>query len=134
MSWINNAKDTPLNANSGTLPDMSSVLQDWYQTMTFGIITKNVSDFQVIESVMSTTFHGVWQPFTNRQLMMKPEGQRSWDWFMLHSEQALSLNTDDIIIYLTKQYRVMAKKDYTLYKYQYYELVSDWESSGPPTP
>lgn len=134
IQWINNACNIPLNQNSGTVPDVSTALDDWYQIMTFGIITKVVSDFQVIESVVDTIFMGVWQPLTGRHLMMKPEGQRQWNWFSLLSQKELHLKIDDIIIYLGKQYRVMASKDYELYQYQYYELVEDWVGSGPPTP
>lgn len=134
MSWINNAANIPLNQNSGTVPDLSTALDNWYQPMTFGIITKVVSDFQVIESVVDTQFMGVWQPLTGRELMMKPEGQRAWSWWLLHSELALDLKVDDIVIYLTKQYRVMAKKNYSLEKFQEYHLVEDYINSGPPTP
>ncbi len=134
MSWINNAANIPLNAQTGTVPDMSSALSDWYQPMTFGVITKVISDFQVIESIVDTQFMGVWQPLTGRDLVMKPEGQRAWSWWMLHADLAIDLKVDDIIIYLTKQYRVMAKKNYSLYQYQYYELVEDYINSGPPTP
>jgi hypothetical protein len=134
IQFINNAANVPLNANSGTMPDASTALDDWMQIMTFGIITKVVSDFQVIETVVSTTFMGVWQPLTGRQLMMKPEGQRQWNYFSLHVYRGLNLKIDDVIIYLTKQYRVIAKKYYVLEQFQYYELVEDWISSGPPTP
>lgn len=134
MSWINNASSIPLNQNTGTLPDMSGTLQDWFQPMTFGVITKTVTDFQVIESVVNTNFMGVWQSLTGRQLVMQTKGQRQWEWWMLHADLAISLKIDDIVTYVTKQYRVMAKKDYSLYKYQYYELVEDYQESGPPTP
>lgn len=134
IGWINNAANIPLNANSGTVPDAGTALDDWYQVMTFGIITKTVSDFQVIETVVNTTFMGVWQPLSGRQLMMKPEGQRQWNWWMLHSQLQLELKIDDVVIYLTKQYRVMANKNYTLEQYRYYELCEDWTGAGPPTP
>lgn len=131
MSWINNACNIPLNQNSGTCPDMSTSLLNWYQQMTFGVITKVVSDFQVIESVVETQFMGIWQPLTGRQLMMKPEGQRAWEWWKLHADLAIDLKIDDIIIYLTKQYRVMAKKNYSLYQFQEYDLVEDWLGTVP---
>ena len=134
IQWINNANNIPLNQNSGTVPDFSTALDDWYQIMTFGVITKVVSDFQVIESVVDTTFMGLWQPLTGRTLNMRPEGQRQWSWWMLHAQLALDLKIDDIIVYLGKQYRVMHKLNYALYQYQYYELVEDWVNSGPPTP
>lgn len=134
IKWINNGKDIPLNANTGTLPDMSDAMADWYQPMSFGLITKTIQAYQVIEEVVEISFRGVWQPLHGRKLDMKPVGQRDWDWYMLHSDLALSLKIDDVVRYLGNQYRVMAKKDYSLYKYQYYELISDWKESGPPTP
>lgn len=133
IAWINNAKDVPLNANSGTVPDVADTIMDWFQLMTFGVITKTVVAFQLEEDVTNVSFHGVIQPLTGRQIAMKPEGQRQWDWIMVHSDLSLKLEIDDIIIYLGKQYRVQNSKDYSLYKYFYYELVEDWEGSGPPT-
>lgn len=134
IRYINNAKDVPLNANSGTVPDMSDAITDWFQIMTFGVITKTVVAMEVSESVIDTTFRGIIQPLSGRQINMKPEGQRQWNWIMLHSDLTLKLEIDDIIIYLGKQYRIQNKKNYALYKYQYYELISDWLASGPPTP
>ena len=134
IGWINNACNVPLNANSGTVPDASTALDDWYQPMTFGLITKTVSDFQVIETIVNIKFLGVWQPLSGRQLVMKPEGQRAWSWWKLFSQRQLNLIIDDVIIYLTKQYRVMANKDFTLEQYQEYDLVEDYLNSGPPTP
>ena len=134
MSWINNASNILLNQQSGTMPDCSTALDDWYQPMTFGVITKIVIDFQLVESVVEIQFMGVWQPLTGRKLDMRSEGQRKWSQWMLHSQLALDLKIDDIIIYLGIQYRVIVKKKYVLEQYQYYELVEDYIDAGPPTP
>lgn len=131
MSWIVNANSVPLNENPGTLPNVNSVMQDWFVPITFGVITKTILDFQVVETVVDMSFHGVWQPLTGRQIMMKPEGQRAWNWFMLHSDIQIDLKIDDIIVYLGKQFRVMNNKDYSLYGYRYYELVEDWTGTVP---
>lgn len=128
---MTNAKDIPLNLNSGTVPDMSGALLQWLQPMVFGLITKTVNGFQVSETVVELTFKGVWQPFADRQLMMKPEGQRAWSWYWLHSDPSLTLKVDDVVEYNGKQYRVMSKKNYELYKYVEYHLVTDWTGSGP---
>jgi len=134
IQFINNACNVPLNANSGTTPDASTALDDWMQVMTFGVITKTVVDFQVVEAVVDTTFMGVWQPLTGRKLDMRTTGQRQWAQYMLHAQRGLNLKIDDVVIYLTKQYRVTAKKNYELEQYQYYELCEDFTSAGPPTP
>lgn len=128
---IANGKNTPLNVKTGTVPDVSGALQDWFQPMTFGRVTKTVSGFQVVETELQTSFQGVIQPLTSRQLLLKPEGQRAWTWFQLHAEPVLSLNVDEVVIWLGKQTRVMARKDYGIYGYVEYDLVQDWTGAGP---
>lgn len=131
MSSILNAKNTPLNANSGTVPNVSGALLNWFQKMVFGLVTKTIQDFQVIETVVQINFMGVIQPLSGRQLMMKPEGQRQWNWIWVHSDISLNLKIDDVIIYLETQYRVMTKKDYNIYGYIEWTLVNDYTNSGP---
>lgn len=131
---ISNAKDTLLNQNSGTLPNMSDALLDWFQKMTFTRIVKNIVNFQVVETPTNTDFQGVWQPSSPQALLMKSEGQRQWKWFTVHADPSLHLDPDEIITYLGTQYRVMNKLDYTEYAYIEYELIQDYTGSGPPTP
>lgn len=131
MGTIANGKDVPLNVRTGTFPDVSGALTDWFQPMTFTLVTKAVTAFQAVETGVSVSFRGVLQPLKSRDLQLKPEGQRSWTWFMLHSDVALKLNTDDVVLYNGVQTRVMARQDYSLNGYMYYELVQDWTGAGP---
>lgn len=130
-SSIKNAKNTPLSANSGTVPDMGGALLDWLQPMTFGVVTKTVVNSQVVEVEADTAFRGVIQPFSDRQLMLKPEGQRAWSWYWVHSDPSLVLTVDSTITYLGRQYRVMSLRNYSLYGYREYHLVQDYSGSGP---
>lgn len=126
-----NAKDIPLNQQTGTVPNVSNAMTNWFQPMIFGVVTKSITDFQVIEDMVEINFQGVWQPLSGRRLMMKPEGQQSWSWFWLHAEISLKLVPDQVIVYLGIQYRVMSVKNYDLYGYLEYELVQDYTGSGP---
>lgn len=128
---IQNGRNTPLNANSGTVPNVGDALLDWFQPMIFGVVTKTVQNFQAVETQVQVNFQGVIQPLTERQLMLKPEGQRAWSWFWVHADPSLILETDSDIVYLGKQYRVMSNKDYSLYGYIEYHLVQDYTGSGP---
>lgn len=128
---IVNGKNTPLNARAGTVPDVSGALQDWFQSMVFGIVTKRTVGFQVYETQEDVNFRGVIQPLRERALMMKPEGQQAWTWFQVHSDISLDLQVDADIRYLGVQYRVMARKDFKLYGYMEYHLVQDYTGSGP---
>lgn len=128
---IFNAKDRALNANSGTMPDMGNTLNGWMQPISFGVVTKTVVNFQVVETQNLLSFQGVWQPFSARQLSIKPEGERAWKWYMLHAQIALPLKPDDVVTYLGVQYRVKSDSDYSLYGYYQYELIEDYTGSGP---
>lgn len=137
MAWGNtipNGSNKPLNFQQGTVPDVSGALKDYFQTITFSQVTKTVVGFQLDEAASPIVFQGIIQPFSPRQLMLRPEGQRAWTWFDLYADPVLTLQVDDVVIWLGKQTRVMARKDYALYNYVNYQLVQDWTGSGPPTP
>lgn len=128
---IRNGAATPLNFKTGTVPDLSGALTDWYQPMVFTKVVKRTSAFQVIETPQPINFRGVMQPLNSRALALKPEGQRAWTWFTLHSDTTLVLNVDDVVQYAGQQLRVMARKNNVLYGFEEYELVQDWTGSGP---
>lgn len=128
---ISNGKNKPLNAQSGSLPDMSGALQGYFQPMTFGVVEKVTEGFQVVETMVNVSFRGVIQPLPERKLIMKPEGQRNWDWYMIHAENGLILTNDQVFTYLDKQYRVVDQWNYTLYGYVEYHVVEDYTGSGP---
>jgi hypothetical protein len=128
---INNAANQPLFAKNGTTPDVSGALQDYYQNMQFTKVSKEVVGFQVEETPNPINFRGVLQPFTERQLLLKPEGQRAWSWFLLHSDPVLTLQVDDVVLWNGKQTRVMSRKDFGLYGYVEYHIVQDWTGAGP---
>lgn len=128
---IQNAANRPLFKTTGTVPDVSGGLQDYYQPMTFELVTKTVDGFQVLETSNPINFRGIVQPFTDRQLLLKPEGQRAWTWLLIHSDTSLSLNVDDVVIWLGKQTRVMARKDFATYGFLEYHCVQDWTGAGP---
>jgi hypothetical protein len=131
MSRIANAKDIPLFKRTGTVPDASGALTDYYEPMIFTLIKKEVDGFQVLETPFPIHFQGIIMPLTERQLFLKPEGQRAWSWFLLYSDLALDLKVDDVVDYLGKQTRVMTKKNWELYGYREFHLIQDWKGAGP---
>lgn len=129
---ISNAKNRPINVQTGTVPNVGGALRNWFQPMTFTVVTKTNVAFQLVESAVEISFQGVIQPLTGRRLEIKPEGQRAWNWSWLHADPSLSLDVDDVVTYLGVQTRIMSRKDYTIYGYVEYEIVQDWTGSGPP--
>lgn len=128
---IQNGKDTSLARASGGLPQMGDALGGWKQKITFGVVTKTTLNGITSETMVEVQFMGVMQPFTDRQLLIKPEGERSWSWYWLHADPSLNLPDDNVVLYRDKQYRVMKKKNYTEYGYIEYQLVTDYEGVGP---
>lgn len=131
MTKMNNAANRLFNLRQGSVPDVSGALQDYFQPMTFKKLIKSTQGFQVDEKAIPVNFQGVLQPLTERQLFFKPEGQRAWSWFLLHSDITLSLQVDDVVVWNGKQTRVMSRKDFAMYGYIEYHLVQDWTGSGP---
>ena len=126
-----NAADRPLNQLTGSVPNVSGALRDYFQPMKFTKVGKQAVSYEAVETPTDYDFQGVIQPLSARLLLLKPEGQRSWTWLMLHSDINLKLETDDVVNYLAKQTRIMGLKDFSLYGYMYYELVQDWTGAGP---
>lgn len=59
--------------------------------------------------------------------MIKPIGERDWQWESIHAFPTLQLQPDDIITFDDVDYRVMNKSDYKEYGYVVYEIVQDYE-------
>lgn len=128
---IHNAKDVGLGENPGTLPNMAGDIGGWFQLITMDRITKAVVNFVVQETTTPVLFQGIVQPFSARQLAMKPEGQRAWQWRQIICYPSVPLVPDDCILYDGVQYRVMGSFDWKQYGYKIYEIQSDFTGSGP---
>jgi hypothetical protein len=115
------------------LPNVSSTIEGWFQDIVIGIISAPVVKGRVVETVSELQTRGVLQPLTAQQLELKPEGERSWKWYMLHCQPSLSLQTDDTVTIKGGRYRVMGRWGYDDYGYVQHELVKDYESVIPPT-
>lgn len=124
---ILNASSVPLSQATGGLPNVGGALLSWFRPMVFGVVVQAIESFEVAETITSVNFKGVWQPLSAEQLKIKPEGERSWDWYMVHSDPSLILQTQDKITYLGVIYKVMATKNYKEYGYNYYELIKDYQ-------
>ncbi len=131
MSRIANAANQPLFQKAGTVSDVSGAMQDYFQPMQLTPVAKTVVGFQALETPNPINFQGSIQPFTERQLLLRPEGQRAWTWFTLFADPVLTLQVDDVVLYLGKQTRVMSRQDFSLYGYVTYHLVQDYTGAGP---
>ena len=131
---LKNAKDTLLNENSGTLPNMSGTLTQWLQPIDLGIVGKIVNGmFQVLETKTTINFRGAWINQPPQRLDIKSIGQRHWDFIDLYVESNMNydLKVDDIVTRLGKQYRIMVANDWNLHGFKVFQLVEDYTNVGP---
>lgn len=84
----------PLNQLSG-MPQMSAAFSGWQKSITLLRIVQTVSDGGfVTDTPTSVTFQGTIQPLSPKLIVLKPEGQRAWEWLQIHAF-AGSLNLDN---------------------------------------
>lgn len=123
---IVNAANSKINL-SGGIPNVEGTLSDWFKTMKIGVTVKTVVDFQLSETINYVDIQAVLQPFTTKQLQLKPEGQRSWNWETLHvkgTDQEFCL--DDHVYIDGMKYRIMQKFEWQRYGFLEYQIIQDF--------
>lgn len=117
-----------LNNISG-MPQMGAAFAGWMKSITLVTVKESIVDALVIEDRREKTFQGVIQPLGPKQLMLKPEGERAWQWFMIHCiSTSLDVDTGDGIEYNGKNYKVMKINDYSLNNYIEYHVVEGFQN------
>lgn len=131
MAITNAAASNDIRGNAVDFPRMDMVMNGWMQNITLGIITTVISPEtgKVLETTRWINTAGVLQPYTDEDLKILPEGDRSWIWQKLHALPSLALFTNDKIVLPDGKYRVVSKRDYTLYGYIEYSLQGDYAAS-----
>lgn len=109
------------------LPQMGGTLLGWFRPLDLVMVTKKTVNFELVESEEPLTCQGVIQPFSARELKIKPEGERSWAWQMLHTTIDVNLPNDSIFVFKGLKYRVMSELPYSDYGYRQYELVQGYQ-------
>lgn len=122
---------TPLNQLSG-MPQMQAAFTGWMLPLTFKKVAQVVQASGFVEDVeTSVSVRGVWQPMSAEDIQLKPEGQRSWAWYMLHVQGNQEVfATNDRLEFQGQPYKVMGVKNYTLNNYVQYDIIGDYTSLG----
>lgn len=111
------------------LPNLSMTVRSWFRPLVLTRVIKEVKDFEIQETRVEFSCYGVIQPFGARELRIKPEGQRSWGWKMLHTTPDVQLRNDEEFTYQGTRYRVMSQQSFRDYGYITYELVQDYKTT-----
>lgn len=117
----------PLNFGSG-MPQVSGVLAGWMKSITLQKRQQLTNDGLVSYVNTDITFSGTIQPLSARQIALKPEGQRAWEWLQIHAVAGTkNIADNDQIVYNGIIFKVMATKDYSLNGYIEYHLAREYQ-------
>lgn len=115
---------------SGT-PQISSAFGGWGRNITLIKVVQKIVNALVQETKFTYSFQGVVQPFSAKEIMLKPEGERAWNWSMIHwFNSPQNLNVNDKIIYKGLYYKVMRVWSYTEYNYIQYDIIEDFQPTS----
>ena len=124
-----NAKDKTLR-QSTSLPDVQGSVDMLLQPIKLGVVTKNQVNGLTVEETEWTWTKAVRQAYSAEQLIILPEGQRSWKWYTIHALPDLVLKTDDIIVMHGMRMRVMERLDYLEYGFVEYHAIEDYTNGA----
>lgn len=122
-------KDIKVNMIGSGLPNVSTALIGWEVNITADYITQDYDENNdIINMHKKVNIKGVLQPLKPNEVNLKPEGQRNWDWNMLHVQTGNPvLRIEQIIEINSIPYKVMSVKNYELYGYIEYHIIKDFE-------
>jgi len=129
MIPIQNANTKNLTQFEGAVPNMSETLDGWQIIQNFSKMIKVLVDGRVQETEEPITFEGVIQNLRSNDLQIKTEGQRDFNWKMIHTKTGEEFDVDDRVRYKNVIYRIMLRKDWLEYGYFEYHLMQDYEES-----
>lgn len=108
---------------------MNGAFWNWADPVQFNVVTTQAVDGEAIDVLENQiVFDGVLEPITGRQLLIKPEGERKFNYLNLWTEQVLQ--ADSIIQSETGEtYRVLKKKPWNAGDFAEYEIM---QTPTPP--
>lgn len=113
------------------MPQISAAFSGWMEKITLLKHTETVVNGFVQKNDIPICFQGTIQPLSPRALMLKPEGQRSWEWLQIHAfATAVDLLPGDYLTFGPNRYKVTEAKNYGLNGYFEYHMVRDFQTGG----
>jgi len=109
------------------IPKIQNAFNGWESPITMIKVTQSIVDMETITVKENLSFQGVIQPLNAEALKIGTLEMRSWEWLMIHTKVNVEIQTNDLIEYEGKQYKVMFEKDYSLNNYYEYHLVKNYE-------
>lgn len=115
--------------NVSTIPTVVTAMLGWFKRLELVKVVKRTVNFEIVEVEEPLVTSGIIQPFSEEDLKILPEGERSWRWHMIHATPDLVLLTDDVVTFAGEKNRVMGKLDYSENGFVQYRVVNDYDRS-----
>lgn len=129
---IPSAKNRNLS-DGASVPNVGETIIAWMKPITLIRVESKPVDHEVKQIRTELKTLGMVQPFGNRELRLKPEGERSWDWQMLHVLPEVDLKNGEEFQIGSTRYRVMSNAKWSDYGYISYELVENYNNGQTRT-
>lgn len=114
------------------IPNLSNVIRRFEQTMQFQIVKKTVVDHDVEQTSFVRPplwFEGTLQPLKETELLVKPEGERKFKWYLLFTD--IIFDVDTVIKDMDGNvYRIMNSSNWADAGVSYYQII---EGLGVPS-
>ena len=110
------------------MPDVRDAILGWLRPIVAKRMQKEVFNHKVQEISITLNLRACVQPLSPTQVLLKPEGQRTWVWKMLHvpNDNPL-LKPDDRVIIDGVFFRVMGIYPYEADGYRQYDCTQDYQ-------
>lgn len=109
------------------MPQMGAAFMGWQGKVTLIRVTQTITNGLVANTESVVEFQGVIQPLSARQVSLKPEGQRAWQWMMIHAFNTnLNLTDNDKIKLDGVPYKIMGVWPYERNNFIEYHAVRDF--------
>ena len=122
---IASAADRPLFPAT-TQPNMGSAIAGFTQVNDVQILRTVLVAGEAVKQGYTVTAATSIQPLSAQRIAMKPEGERAWKWWMIHTFTDLYAKVGDILEITGVGYRLMACTDYSAAGYRIFEAVEDY--------
>ena len=116
--------------NMGSLPRVDSAMNSWGVPLTVNLVSRLLTEFTSIETLTPITTIGILQSYSERELMIRPESERQFQWWMFHvkaSETYSNITTSTTTVNLpaTKARGLFEDVQFL------YSIIVDASTSGP---
>lgn len=126
MQFGCNVKFGDMNSRA---PQITTAISSWASTYTITRVTQSLDPNGYIkEDKIEEDMTGFWQPFSDEDLQLIPEGQRNWRWFAFHVQGPHEhLKFEEVVEIKGVEYKVMAIADFSDENYIEYRLVNNYD-------